>query len=96
MAELAKHRDSILYIATGTGEGDINDGTDAGYSGLAVAFQTDGFDVRVLPSAVMGEIPEDADVVVVLGPQRKMRDGALDRPEPRAATGSRAARRVAR
>ncbi|MDE0909044.1 MAG: Gldg family protein [Myxococcota bacterium] len=78
MAELAKHRDSILYIATGTGEGDINDGTDAGYSGLAVAFQTDGFDVRVLPSAVMGEIPEDADVVVVLGPQRKMRDGALD------------------
>ena len=78
LAALGKRGDSILYIATGTGEGDINDGSDAGYSGLAVAFQTEGFDVRVLPSAVMSEIPDDADVVVVIGPQRNVRSDALD------------------
>jgi len=42
-----------------------------------VGFQTEGFDVRTLPSAVMNEIPPDADLVVVIGPQRIMRAEAL-------------------
>ncbi len=76
-SNFAERGDTTLYIATGSGEGDINDGTPSGFSGLAVAFQTEGFDVRTLPSAVMNEIPADADLVVVIGPQRNMRDDAL-------------------
>ncbi|MFT5443795.1 MAG: hypothetical protein ACI8W3_002846 [Myxococcota bacterium] len=76
-ASLGRPRETVVYITTGTGEGNIDDGKDSGYSGFAVGLQTEGFDVRSLPSAVMGAIPEDANLVVVLGPQRKMRDGAL-------------------
>jgi hypothetical protein len=76
-AQLGRRGETILYIATGSGEGDINDGSASGFSGLAVGFQTEGFDVRPLPSAVMSEIPEDADLVVAIGPQRNMRSDAL-------------------
>lgn len=76
-AKLARRGDLVLYITTGTGEGDIQDDSDAGFSGLAVGLQTEGFDVRVLPSAVMSEIPPDADLVLVIGPRRRMRSDAL-------------------
>lgn len=74
---LGRRGELILYISTGSGEGDIDDGSETGFSGLAVGFQTEGFDVRSLPSAVMSEIPPDADLVVVIGPQRNMRSDAL-------------------
>lgn len=77
-ARLGRRGDQVLYVSTGSGEGDIHDDSDAGFSGLAVAFQTEGFDVRILPSAVMSEIPEDADLVVVIAPERKMRRDALE------------------
>jgi hypothetical protein len=76
-AGLGRRGDVVLYIATGSGEGNIDDGSASGFSGLAVGLQTEGFDVRTLPSAVMSEIPEDADLVVVIGPQRRMRSDAL-------------------
>ncbi len=76
-AGLGRRGDRVLYFSTGSGEGDIQDGADAGFSGLAVGFQTEGFDVRVLPSPVMSEIPGDADLVVVLAPERNMRRDAL-------------------
>ncbi|MCH7868556.1 MAG: Gldg family protein [Myxococcales bacterium] len=76
-ASLARRGDIVLYITTGSGEGNIDDGSASGFSGLAVGFQTEGFDVRTLPSAVMSEIPEDADLVVAIGPQRNMRSDAL-------------------
>ncbi len=75
-AKLGRRGDLVLYFATGSGEGDIQNDSDAGFSGLAVGFQTEGFDVRTLPSAVMSEIPPDADLVVVLGPERRMRGDA--------------------
>jgi hypothetical protein len=66
-----------VYITTGTGEGNIASSEDTGFSGFAVGLQTEGFEVRQLPSAVMSEIPEDADAVVVIGPERRMRNQAL-------------------
>ena len=77
LARLGRRGDLVLYLTTGSGEGDIQADGDRGYSGLAVAFQTEGFDVRVLPSAVMSTIPEDADLVVVLAPERRMRRDAI-------------------
>ncbi|MDP6980522.1 MAG: Gldg family protein [Myxococcota bacterium] len=76
-ARLGRKGDRVLYFSTGSGEGDIQEGGDTGFSGLAVGFQTEGFDVRVLPSPVMSEIPSDADLVVVLAPERNMRRDAL-------------------
>jgi len=75
---LGRKAELVLYITTGTGEGNIQLDSDTGFSGLAVGFQTEGFDVRVLASAVMSEIPHDADLVVVLGPQRVMRSDAVE------------------
>jgi hypothetical protein len=76
-SNLGRRGDTVLYVATGSGEGDIQNSSESGFSGLAVGFQTEGFEVRSLPSAVMSEIPEDADLVVLIGPQRNMRRDAL-------------------
>jgi len=78
VSRLGRRGQANLYITIGTGEGDISHGGDTGFSGFAVALQTEGFEVRQLPSAVMSEIPEDADAVIVIGPARQMRNEALD------------------
>ena len=67
----------IVYVTNGTGEGDVQRSDDLGYSGLAVALQTEGYVVRTLPTASIDEVPDDANVVVVIAPERPLRDVAL-------------------
>ena len=67
----------IVYMTSGTGEGDVQRSDDLGYSGLAVALQTEGYVVRTLPTASITEVPEDATLVVVIAPERPLRDVSL-------------------
>lgn len=68
----------VVYVARGEGEGDVQRFDDAGYTGLAAALATEGFVVRDLVTAALTEVPEDASVLLVIGPQRPLRDTALD------------------
>ncbi len=77
-SRLGRRGKANLYITTGTGEGNIDSGNDTGFSGFAVGLQTEGFEVKQLPSAVMSAIPADADAVIVIAPERRMRRQALD------------------
>ena len=55
---------------------------DRGYSGLAVALGTEGYRLRIVVSAAITEIPEGTDAVLLISPQRRLRDttiGALRR-----------------
>ncbi len=77
LSSLGSRGDSIVYLTSGTGEGDIDDSSARGFSGFAVALQTEGYEVRRLPTAAMSTIPSDADAVVMLRPARRLRDDAL-------------------
>ncbi len=77
LASLSTRGEGVIYITGGTGEGEIDDGQEAGFSGFAVALQTEGYDVRRLPTAAMSEIPAGADAVVMIRPARTIRPDAL-------------------
>ncbi len=77
---LAQLRDPVrrvLYVAAGTGEGDLEQTDDAGFSGLRAALETEGYEVRPYPSAVHPDVPGDASGLLVIAPERRMTDEAL-------------------
>ncbi len=82
LSSLASRGQATLYVTAGSGDGDINRSDDGGFSGFAVALQTEGYRVKVLPTAAMSQIPDDADAVVMIRPSRQLRQdarAALDR-----------------
>jgi hypothetical protein len=68
----------LLYVARGAGEGDLEAGGPADYSGLAAALQTEGYRLRGFVTAAANEIPEDADALLVIGPRRPLRPEAVE------------------
>jgi len=70
-------RQEVVYFSRGAGEGDLLDESDRGFSGLAVALQTEGYRVRDLVLAAHQSIPEDAAAVLVISPERPLRDQSL-------------------
>ena len=68
----------ILYVAIGTGEGDLARTEDAGFSGLRAALESEGYTVRPWPTAAHPEVPLDADAVLVIAPERRLADAALE------------------
>jgi hypothetical protein len=68
---------SVVYVARGEGEGDLNRDDDVGFSGLAAALATEGFDVREMVTAAIAEVPADADAVLLVAPHRALRPEAI-------------------
>lgn len=66
-----------IYVAVGTGEGNLARSDDAGFSGYRAALETEGYDVRPLPTAMLPQIPEDADGLLIIAPERRMTAAAL-------------------
>jgi hypothetical protein len=77
LARLGKSSGRVVYVTRGTGEGDIEARDAAGFSGFAVALQTEGYDVRMLPSSLMSEVPADADAVILVNPIRHLRSDSI-------------------
>src|SRR5262249_3237395 len=70
-------RRSVLYVARGEGEANLERSDASGYSGLATALQTEGYVLRDLVMPALERVPDDAAAVLVLGPRRAPRDPAL-------------------
>src|SRR5262249_26278130 len=70
-------RRSVLYVARGEGEANLERSDASGYSGLATALQTEGYVLRDLVMPALERVPDDAAAVLVLGPRRALRDTAL-------------------
>jgi hypothetical protein len=77
LSRLADPAPVRIYALVGTGEGDLADTQDAGYSGLAEAIRTEGYELVALPSAFIREIPPDSAAVLAIAPQRPLAAGAL-------------------
>lgn len=67
-----------VYVAIGEGEGDLRSGAPAGYSGLREALVTEGYVLKSLVTLAAREIPEDADALLVIAPQRPLHPSARD------------------
>jgi hypothetical protein len=77
LARLRSSDRRVVYVAAGTGEGDFDESQDAGFTGLRAALEAEGYAMRPLPTAAHPEIPDDAEAVLVVAPQRKLTDEAL-------------------
>ena len=67
-----------VAVLAGAGEGDPQRGDELGYSGLAVALQTEGYRVRSLVSAALREVPPDVKAVIAIAPRRQLTAGGLE------------------
>jgi len=67
-----------LYVAIGEGEGDLRDEGPGGYSGLREALATEGYVLKSLVTLAVREVPEDADALLVIAPQRPLHAEARD------------------
>jgi ABC-type uncharacterized transport system involved in gliding motility auxiliary subunit len=85
IVKLTRTGDKVVYFLEGHGENPIDgaDGAGAeGYQQAAEALRNENYKVEKLLLAAKGEVPEDADVVIIAGPTRLMLDEereALDR-----------------
>ena len=71
MAQLSQEDIAVIYFLQGHGEYAI-DGSQAGFFEAANRLQDENFTVAPLNLADTGNVPPDADVVIVGGPQQKL------------------------
>ena len=74
---LRSQQSGVLAVLRGEGEGDITSDRELGFSGLATALATEGYQLRSLVTASLSEIPEDVNAVLLLGPRRALLPGSV-------------------
>lgn len=82
LSGLVRDPTRVLYISVGGGEGDLERSDALGFSGLRAALESEGFEARPLPLAMVDEIPADASAVISIAPRRALPEaslGALER-----------------
>lgn len=67
-----------LYVAVGEGEGDFRSSEPSGYSGLREALVSEGYVLKSLVVLAVREIPDDADGLLIVAPQRRLHESARD------------------
>jgi len=77
LARLGQAGAGRLLMLRGAGEGDPERGDALGFSGLAAALQTEGYEVAATPSAALRELPEGTAAVLAVAPRRPLPDPAL-------------------
>jgi len=74
---LRSRSNGVIGVLRGEGEGDVSSVAELGFSGLAAALATEGYQVRSLVTASLAEIPDDLDAVLLLAPRRALLPGSL-------------------
>jgi ABC-type uncharacterized transport system involved in gliding motility auxiliary subunit len=82
IVKITRTGEKKVYFLTGHGERDVEDGDAAGFSRAVQALTNENYTVEPLLLATVGDVPEDADAVVVGGPTRPIlpqEEAALER-----------------
>jgi ABC-type uncharacterized transport system involved in gliding motility auxiliary subunit len=70
---IVQHRRPVVYFLQGHGEGAIDDhDRRTGYSQLAREIRRDNIDVKTLTFGPDHAVPQDCDVLIVLGPEKRL------------------------
>jgi len=72
LLRLSGNPEKTLYVAIGEGEGDLRDSGPNGYSGLREALAGEGYVLKSLVTLAAREVPDDADALLVIAPQRPL------------------------
>jgi ABC-type uncharacterized transport system involved in gliding motility auxiliary subunit len=72
LSRLRSRVNGVIGVLRGEGEGDVSSEGELGFSGLAAALASEGYQLRSLVTASLREIPEDVDAVLLLAPQRAL------------------------
>jgi hypothetical protein len=67
----------VVYVTTGAGEGDLTSQAETGFSGLAAALETEGIELRRIAASALDAVPEDADAVMLIAPERRLHPATL-------------------
>ncbi|HKJ23871.1 MAG TPA: DUF4350 domain-containing protein [Myxococcota bacterium] len=70
LLRLTRDPERTVYVAVGEGEGDLRDDGPSGYSGLREALAGEGYVLKSLVPLAAREIPDDADALLVIAPNR--------------------------
>jgi hypothetical protein len=69
---LAGRDGGVIWVARGAGEGNIESGAPTGFSGLASALATEGYELHQFVSAATTEIPGEVAAVLWIAPERPL------------------------
>ena len=76
---VVRKKEKIVYFLTGHGEGDLSDPQpEDGYTKLRGALADEFYTAKTLSLADTGRVPEDAKIVVLLGPKASLLPFELD------------------
>jgi len=76
---ITEMRKPVVYFLQGHGEGDVNDpDRRTGFSRLIREIHRDNIDVKLLEFGKTHVIPDDADVLVILGPEKPLSGPEID------------------
>ena len=78
LLRLSQRPEKTLYVAVGEGEGDLRDSGPNGYSGLREALGTEGYVLKSLVTLAARDVPEDADALLVIAPERPLHPQARE------------------
>lgn len=83
LIRITSARRKLVYYLTGHGEAELDDDQgEAGFGQAVAALDNEGYDVEPLVLGSLPDVPADADLLLVAGPQRPLLDrevGAIDR-----------------
>lgn len=71
---VSKAKQTTAYFLEGHGERSIEDTAEQGLSQIKVKLEQDNYIVKSLNLLNEGKLPEDADIIVIAGPQRSLRE----------------------
>jgi hypothetical protein len=77
LALIRNRQGGLLWVATGTGEGNLESLRDDGYSGFAAALAAEGYALHQFVSPAVSEIPDEVDAVLWIAPERGLPEEAL-------------------
>jgi hypothetical protein len=70
LLQVSRHKPRVIYFLTGHGEGSLSDVVpQSGYSKLRGAIADETYEEKTLSLGSSGGVPEDANVVIILGPK---------------------------
>jgi hypothetical protein len=72
LQRLTSAEGGTLVLLRGEGQGDPEDASEIGYSGLASALATEGYRLRSAVSAALREVPPQTDAVLLIAPRRRL------------------------
>ncbi len=78
MIRLVRNDPPRVYFNVGHGEADLRSERDHGFTELTAALRNEGMELHSFLGAANDEIPSDASVLVIAGPERSMLPGELD------------------